>query len=33
MEFIEVNESIKATEEWGNFADIECMSLSTILIT
>ena len=33
LEFIEVNEKIKATEEWGNFADIECMSLSTILIS
>ena len=31
MEFIEVNSAIKATEEWGDFADIECMSVSTIL--
>ena len=33
MEFIETNASIKATEEWGDFADIECMSESTILKT
>ena len=33
LEFIKVNEKIKATEEWGDFADIECMSESTILKT